>query len=60
MKARGLEPVLPGHTEDEGFNWCLESIEQCLPQAEACGVVLAMENHWGLSRTPEGLLRLED
>ena len=22
MKARGKEPVLPGHTEDEGFKWC--------------------------------------
>jgi len=29
-----------------------------LPKAAECGVTLAMENHWGLSRTPEGLLRL--
>jgi sugar phosphate isomerase/epimerase len=58
MKARGLEPILPGHTEDEGFQWCVECIEQCLPKAEQCGVVMALENHWGLSRTPEGQLRL--
>jgi L-ribulose-5-phosphate 3-epimerase len=58
MKARGIEPVLPGHTEDEGFKWCIESIEKCLPKAEQCGVTLAVENHWGLSRTPEGLLRI--
>src|SRR5687768_11169411 len=58
MKARGIEPVLPGHTEDEGFKWCIDSIEKCLPKAEQCGVVLAVENHWGLSRTPEGLLRI--
>jgi L-ribulose-5-phosphate 3-epimerase len=58
MKARGLEPVLPGRTEDDGFNWCQECIERCLPKAEECGVVLALENHWGLTRTPEGLLRL--
>lgn len=58
MKARGEEPILPGHTEDEGFRWCQEAIEQCLPKAEECGVVLALENHWGLTRTPEGLLRL--
>jgi len=58
MKARGEEPVLPGHTEDEGFKWCIDSIEQCLPKAAECGVILALENHWGLTRTPEGLLRI--
>ncbi len=58
MKNRGIEPVLPGHTEDEGFKWCMEGIERCLPKAAECGVVLALENHWGLARTPEGLLRI--
>ncbi len=58
MAARGLEPVLPGHTEDEGFKWCIDSIEQCLPKAEQYGVMLALENHWGLTRSPEGLLRI--
>jgi len=58
MKARGIEPIIPGHTEDEGFKWCIESIEKCLPKAEQCGVVMALENHWGLSRTPEGQLRI--
>jgi sugar phosphate isomerase/epimerase len=58
MKARGIEPILPGHTEDDGFNWCIECIEKCIPKAEQCGVVMALENHWGLSRTPEGQLRL--
>jgi len=58
MKARGVEPILPGCTEDDGFKWCIESIEKCIPKAEQCGVVMALENHWGLSRTPEGQLRL--
>ena len=58
MKARGIEPILPGYTEDDGFKWCIECIEKCLPKAEQCGVVLALENHWGLSRTPEGQLRI--
>lgn len=58
MKARGEEPILPGYTEDDGFKWCAECIGQCLPKAAECGVVLAVENHWGLTRTPEGLLRL--
>lgn len=58
MKARGIEPVLEGHTEDEGFKWCVDAIEKCLPKAAECGVILALENHWGLTRTPEGLLRV--
>ena len=58
MKNRGIEPILPGYTEDEGFKWCIEGIERCLAKAEECGVMLALENHWGLARTPEGLLRV--
>lgn len=58
MKAGGEEPVLPGHTEDEGFKWCQDAIAACLPKAEESGVLLALENHWGLTRTPAGLLRL--
>ena len=58
MANRGIEPILPGVTEDEGFKWCIDSIKACLPTAEKMGVILALENHWGLTRTPEGLLRI--
>ena len=58
MAARGLEPILPGYTEQDGFDWCIESIEACMNHAERQGVILALENHWGLTRTPEGLLRI--
>src|SRR5437870_6000926 len=58
MANRGIEPILSGHTEEEGFKWCIDGIQRCLPKAEECGVLLALENHWGLARTPEGLLRI--
>ena len=58
MAHRGIEPVLPGYTEEDGFKWCMDGITRCLPKAEQCGVILALENHWGLARTPEGLLRI--
>jgi sugar phosphate isomerase/epimerase len=58
MKNRGIEPVLPGYTEQDGFKWCIDGIQKCLAKAEECGVILALENHWGLARTPEGLLRI--
>ena len=58
MKKRGLEPPLAGHTEDEAFDWTIDGLGKCLKRAEELGIVLALENHWGLSRSPEGLLRL--
>src|SRR5207302_10685002 len=58
MAKRGIEPILSGHTEEEGFKWCIDGIQRCLPKAQQCGVILALENHWGLARTPEGLLRI--
>ena len=58
MKARGQEPVLRGYTEQDGYKWCIESIERCLETAQERGVILALENHWGLSGTPEGQMRI--
>jgi sugar phosphate isomerase/epimerase len=60
MKNHGEEAVLPGHTLEEGFKWCIGGIEACLGKAEECGVMLALENHWGLARTADGLLRILD
>lgn len=60
MKNRGVEPCLPGHTEEEAFGWVIQALKACLPKAKACGVTLALENHWGLCLTPKGLLRIID
>ncbi len=58
MKVKGNEPPLAGFTNDDAFQWCIESIQECLPHAERAGVVLALENHWGLTTKPEGVLRI--
>ena len=58
MANRGIEPALDGYTDEEGFVWVIDAVERCLPKAEQCGVVLGLENHWGLGRTPEGVLRI--
>lgn len=60
MENKGIEPVLEGYTEEDGFKWVIDSIGHCLPKAEECGVVLGLENHWGLGRTAEGVLRIVD
>jgi len=47
-----------GHTDDEGFKWVIDAFEKCTPTAEKCGVLMELENHWGLGRTAEGVLRI--
>lgn len=58
MANKGIEPRLDGYTDEDGFGWVREGLEACLPAAEKCGVVLGLENHWGLGRTAAGVLRL--
>ncbi len=58
MKNKGIEPRLEGYTDDDGFTWVIDSFEQCLTKAEECGVVLGLENHWGLGRTADGVMRV--
>jgi sugar phosphate isomerase/epimerase len=58
MANRGIEPPIPGYTDEDGFVWVIDALEKCLPRAQECGVVLGLENHWGLGRTPEGVLRI--
>ena len=60
MKAKGIEPRLEGYTDEQGFEWVIDSLEKCLPKAEECGVTLGLENHWGLGRTAEGVLKIVD
>lgn len=60
MANRGIEPVLDGYTEEEGFEWVIEAMKQLVPAAEKCGVVLGLENHWGLGLTPEGVMKVVD
>jgi sugar phosphate isomerase/epimerase len=60
MKNRGIEPPLKGYNDEDGFGWVIDAFSQCLKKAEECGVVMGLENHWGLGRTPEGVLRVVD
>lgn len=58
MANRGIEPTLDGYTEDDGFEWVIAGLTECLPIAKKRGVTLGLENHWGLGRTPEGVMRI--
>ena len=58
MANKGIEPPIDGYTDEEGYKWVIDSISQLLPTAEKCGVVLGLENHWGLGRTAKGVDRI--
>ena len=60
MENKGIEPRLEGYTDEEGFKWVIDSFEKCLKKAEQSGVILGLENHWGLGRTAAGVLRIVD
>ncbi|BCX49686.1 hypothetical protein HAHE_35940 [Haloferula helveola] len=58
MERRGVEPPIEGYTEEDAYGWVIDAYEKIVPVAEKCGVVLGLENHWGLGVTPEGILRV--
>jgi sugar phosphate isomerase/epimerase len=58
MANRGVEPRLPGVSDDEAFGWVIDCLGECAKVAEREGVVMGLENHWGLGLTPEGVLRI--
>lgn len=58
MKNKGIERLPAGRTEDEGFRWVIDGLGQCLKAAEKAGVILGLENHWGLGRTADGVMRV--
>ncbi len=60
MENRGIEPPVEGYDDEDAFEWVVACFEELLPVAERCGVVLGLENHWGLARTAEGMLRLKE
>jgi sugar phosphate isomerase/epimerase len=60
MKHRGVEEPLKGHTDEEGLKWVIDAYAEVVKVAEKRGVTLGLENHWGLGRTPEGVLRIVD
>ena len=47
-----------GATEQQAMDNCVAGINDCLPQAAKRGVVLALENHGGITATPKQLLAI--
>ena len=58
MAKRGIEEPLKGYTEEDAYKWVIDAYEQLVPEAAKRGVIMGLENHWGLGVTPEGIKRV--
>jgi sugar phosphate isomerase/epimerase len=58
MKVKGDEPPLAGYTNQDALKWCTDSILACIPAAEKAGIILDLENHWGLTTKTESLMQI--
>lgn len=51
-------PVPEGRTEEEAFAWAVECLQECVAYAAQRGIVVALENHGGITSTADQVLRL--
>jgi sugar phosphate isomerase/epimerase len=58
MAAQGEEAPIEGYNFDDAFNWSTEAFAESAEYAGKRGVTLLLENHWGLTGTAAGTLRI--
>jgi sugar phosphate isomerase/epimerase len=51
-------PVREGSTQEQAFGWVVECLQECAAYAAERGVLLALENHGGLTSTADQTLAL--
>ncbi|HDZ13692.1 hypothetical protein LCGC14_1364250 [marine sediment metagenome] len=45
----GIQKPIDGYSDQDAINWVIDSMGECLKEAEKAGILLCLENHWGLS-----------
>lgn len=60
MANRGIEPPIDGYSDADAFPWVIDAYATLAKEAEKRGVVMGLENHWGLGLTPAGVLKVVD
>jgi len=58
MARGGEEPAIEGYGENDAIAWVEESVRKLLPTAEDLGIILGMENHWGISASAKNMVEL--
>jgi L-ribulose-5-phosphate 3-epimerase len=60
MANRGAEKPIEGFTEEDAYAWVIDAYGELAVEAEKRGIIMGLENHWGLGRTAEGVKRVVD
>lgn len=60
MANKGKEPTQKGYTDEQGFEWVINAYDTLAREAEERGIVMGLENHWGLGRDAVGVQRVID
>ena len=58
IDAKGWVTPYEECTEEDGFNWAIEGLGACVDYAAERGVMLLLENHWGLTTTAVNMVRI--
>ena len=58
MARRGIEPPIEGYSDEDAVEWVVDCIYKCLDRAEDLGIILGLENHWGLTTRAEMMLEI--
>jgi sugar phosphate isomerase/epimerase len=58
LESGGWAEPWAGFTQDDGFKWATDSLAICVEHAARQGVMLLLENHWGLTTTAANMVRI--
>ena len=58
VESKGWTQPWDGLSDEDGFAWAIEGLGACVDYAQEQGVMLLLENHWGLTTTADGMLRV--
>ena len=58
IESKGWTQPWDGLSDKDGFTWAIEGLGACVDYAKEQGVMLLLENHWGLTTTAAGMLRV--
>ena len=56
----GIKKPVEGYADKDAIKWVIDSMGECLVEAEKAGVTLCLENHWGLSSNIDYLVEIYD
>ncbi|HHO56456.1 MAG TPA: sugar phosphate isomerase/epimerase [Trueperaceae bacterium] len=58
LDSKGWVTPWEGFSNDDGFAWAIEALIECADYAKDAGIQLLLENHWGLTTTADGMLKI--